>query len=112
MSKTFTEIEQQILREISICMYEYENQDYVRADSHVKQFGITDIVYNETENIAYITLIRPGIIIGSKGVLIEAITKHLKKKINKDLKISLIENRINECFLSFSTVMNYLDNEY
>ena len=118
MSKKFTEIEKDILRQISCFIFDVEKQDPTRTNSHLKQFGITDIryepkyrekkwnIFEKAKPIVFITLVRPGIVIGSKGWLIEALTKHLQEKINKDIKIYIIENRINDYFINFVEFFN------
>jgi len=114
MSKKYTEQEKNILREISVFLYINEKENANRANSIIKQFGITDIhydlkykknkwnIFEKSTPIVFITLIRPGYFIGSKGELIDKITKHLREKINNKLKIYIIENRINEYFLDFN----------
>ena len=114
----FTDIEKNILREISCFIFQLEKQDPNRTNSHIKQFGITDISYNPryrenkwnifekaTPRI-FITLVRPGYLIGNKGCLIEALTKHLREKIYKDVVIHVIENRINDYFIDFTPFWN------
>jgi hypothetical protein len=103
MSKKYSEIEKQILREISVFIYDQE-KNAARTSSYIKSFGITDIhyepkhkvnkwnIFEKSTPIVFITLTRPGILIGAKGVLIEALTKWMQEKINKKLKIWIIEN--------------------
>jgi ribosomal protein S3 len=59
------------------------------------QLGITDVIY-ENDNSITVRLYRPGILIGSKGKTIEALQAYLTKTFNKEVKILIKENRIND----------------
>lgn len=106
MSKKYSEVEKEILREIS-CFIFHREKDAERANSYVNSFGITDISYNEKTNEVSITLFRPGLFIGNKGELIKSLQEYLQKEVNENLKIFIIENRINEYFVNFARVFDF-----
>jgi len=112
MSKKYTEIEKIILREISFHVYESVDQDSVKADHDIRNFGITDIDFLSKESVAHITLKRPGFFIGAKGVLIDGITERLKKKLELTrFKFYIIENNINNYFIDFVGLDRFNDGD-
>ena len=112
--RKYSEIEKQILREICFYFFKIEQGNGARANSSVRSIGITDIhfipkfknnkwnIFEKSFPVAYLTLSRPGLFIGSKGKIIEEITNYIRETIDKkNFQFRLIENRINDCFIDF-----------
>jgi len=65
-------------------------------DIPISKFGICDIQFDESnsEVIMYITLERPGILIGSRGYVIDKLQEYLSECYDKRVKISIIESKL------------------
>jgi len=84
---TYTQaIGRQFLREISRFVFNKyyeglmidEDPDIAGAIKEFRNWGVSDIEFNFEDNFLYITLSRPGLIIGVKGKYIDDLRKHLK----------------------------------
>lgn len=112
MSKTYSEIEKTILKEISYYVYESTNKDSVKTNNYISSFRITDIHFNENDCKAHITLKRPGLLIGSKGVQITGIIERLRKKLElPKFSINIIENTIDNYFIDFVGLNRFNNDE-
>jgi hypothetical protein len=69
---------------------------YDKANKDISLLQITAIEFNEEENIVYIKLHRPGVLIGERGNNIDGITNKLKKEINPTIEIKIIEDKLND----------------
>ena len=66
--------------------------DYAKAIKDINQLGITKL--DIKNNKFYITLSRPGILIGRRGHNIDALQSYLSLNRNKEIKIHIIEEKI------------------
>jgi predicted metal-dependent RNase len=104
--RKMTDIEKNIAREIGYYyldkyMPEFDEIDlyhsaYDKANKDISLLQITAIEFNEEENIVYIKLHRPGVLIGERGNNIDGITNKLKKEINPTIEIKIIEDKLND----------------
>lgn len=106
-SHIYSEIEQEICREISIFAYGISDNDSINADRLIKLFDITDVTYEEDVQIINITTLQPGMIIGSGGKTIDALIEWLKNVINPNIKINLIENHTKSYFIKWHKFDEY-----
>lgn len=82
-------IERVVLRTI---LYFYDERDPDVSDIEISQLGITNI--KVTKRAIYITLERPGVLIGEKGSNLEAFQNYLKECQDIDLPVRIIESSI------------------
>lgn len=87
-----------------------EKQVNDKAIQNISSLKITNVSFDEVDNRIYITLERPGLLVGEKGYNINALMKYLEHSLSMDdLKIKLIESRIDSHLHSF--LYGYLDDE-
>ena len=68
---------------------------YNEAHKEITELQITDIKYDEAIKTMYLTLHRPGLLIGEKGKNIDALREHIWKEFEEDIHISIIETNLN-----------------
>ncbi len=85
------------------------NDSFGKANKDIHDLGITSIDFDSEENVVYIKLHRPGLLIGAKGKNLEGIEKKLKETILPNLKwIKMIEDNLNGSLY----VHDYSDEDY
>ena len=79
-----------------------EKQVNDKTIQNISSLKITNVSFDGVDNRIYITLERPGLLVGEKGYNINALMKYLEHSlIMSDLKIKLIESHIESHLYSF-----------
>lgn len=81
-----------ILRNIGDFFLEESGGDYNKANQEITKCNITQVKYNH--NILTIRTTRPGLIIGWKGERIDKLISFLKQRLNKNIKLKLVEEQL------------------
>jgi hypothetical protein len=102
-----TEVEKNIAREIGWYYFNKNKQSKVDADKELSTIGITNIKHDIDTKTLHLYIKRCGIFIGSKGVCIDAFTKHFQSLTHLSIeKIHLHENVIDSYLYSFDVYDN------
>lgn len=84
--------EQEIARYISDYYVEKNKLDCDMAIKEINMLGITHIKF-QYKNI-YITLMRPGLLIGRRGINIDNLTVFLSNKLHTKINVKIIEDKV------------------
>lgn len=79
------------------CQYIDETHNKDKVLPNIQQLGICDFIVDEQDDKSLLISIgtyRPGIIVGYHGYLIDGIRKYLIDKLNKEIKINLVESKM------------------
>lgn len=77
--------------------FEFDYQEGISIQKiTTNQLGITDIKVTNKKSkiIVIITLLRPGLLIGKGGCEIDALTKYLFNRLEKDVDIHIVESKL------------------
>ena len=104
--KKCSEMEKTLIRHLSYGIYEYCKLDEKKATEMLYYMQITSVRLEKqffcNKDKLWITLHRPGILIGPKGTTIEFLTKYINDNIKKDIVIHIEEDDLNYKLAAFS----------
>jgi len=95
----YTDYERRIISMIGYFFLREADSDYDLCFKMLDHMDITHLrVYKKIgknrPDIIYITLARPGLLIGSKGKIIKALEKHIEEETGRKSTFYIIENNI------------------